>query len=80
MFNLQALCGTNLLVPTIDGRSMHVQMTDIIKPTTEKRIAGAGLPHPKNPTRRGDLVIKFDVVFPDKLNSATKEILRDTLP
>lgn len=76
----EALCGTNLLIPTVDGRTIHVPITDVVKPTTEKRVSGEGLPHPKNPSRKGDLIIRFDILFPDKLSSATKEILRDTLP
>ncbi|XP_072025716.1 dnaJ homolog subfamily B member 4-like [Amphiura filiformis] len=76
----QALCGTSLTVPTIDGRKLKVPMTDIIKPNTEKRISGEGLPHPKTPARRGELVIKFDISFPDRLTKTTKEVLSDTLP
>jgi len=53
---------------------------EIIKPTTTKRIQGQGLPLPKQPSRRGDLIVQFDIRFPDQLPASTKEILRDCLP
>lgn len=77
---MQALCGTTLTVPTIEGPTMRVPITDIMKPTSEKRISGKGLPHSKTPNHRGDLILKFDISFPDYVNGATKEILKDCLP
>lgn len=76
-----ALCGTSLQVPTLDGTTLPLSLTnEIVKPTTTKRIQGQGLPLPKQPTRRGDLIVQFDIRFPDQLPSSTKEILRDCLP
>lgn len=75
-----ALVGTNLKVPTIDGRTITVPCKEVIKPNSRKRVTGEGLPYPKQPSRRGDLLITFDIVFPDHLPSTTKEILSDCLP
>lgn len=77
----QALCGTVVQVPTLSGDSVTLNMSnEVIKPTTVKRISGKGLPFPKEPSRRGDLVVGFDIKFPDKVNNETKDILRDLLP
>jgi len=52
----------------------------VIKPTTVEKIPGKGLPYPKEPSRRGDLLVSFDIQFPDRFTSEQKEILRDLLP
>lgn len=75
-----ALCGTTVNVPTLDGTNIPLQISDIIKPNTVKRISGQGLPIPKQPSRRGDLIVAFDIKFPDHLPSGAKDILRDCLP
>lgn len=49
-----------------------------MKPHTAKRIQGEGLPIPKQPGERGDLIIDFDVVFPNQISSTAKEILSDS--
>lgn len=76
-----ALCGTQIEVPTLTGENIVVPLSrEIIKPTTVKRIQGLGLPQPKEPTRKGDLIVAFDIAFPDSLTSSVKDILRDMLP
>ena len=80
LFSLQALVGTTIHVPTIDGRRIPLQLTSIVKPTAIRRIAGEGLPQPKQTHRRGDLVVEFDIRFPDHLSDGTREILADCLP
>jgi DnaJ-class molecular chaperone len=75
-----ALCGLTVNVPTLDGTTIPLKITEVIKPNMTKRISGQGLPNPKLSGRRGDLIIEFDVKFPEKLESSIKEILRDTLP
>lgn len=77
----QALCGVVFEVPTLDGDKLRIStMQEIIKPNTVKRVQGYGLPHPKDTARKGDLLIAFDIKFPEKLNSSEKELLSDLLP
>lgn len=77
---LQALCGTIIEVPTL-GQPLQLNMLNrVIKPSTVEKIQGKGLPFPKEPSRRGDLLVSFDILFPDKLPTETKELLRDILP
>lgn len=75
-----ALCGTSIQVPTLDKKTVPLTITDVIKPGTTRRITGQGLPLPKTPNRRGDLLVEFDIRFPDRLEEGQKELLRDVLP
>lgn len=76
----EALCGTTIEVPTLTGEKLCIDMlNEIVKPTTIKRISGQGLPLPKEPSKRGDLLVNFDIKFPDHLSRSAKDILYDTL-
>jgi len=77
----EALCGTRVDVPTLNGERLVVNLFDeIVKPSTVKRIAGKGLPLSKDPSRKGDMLISFEIIFPEKLNGNTKDLLRSSLP
>lgn len=81
MFEFQALCGTVIEVPTMGRDSIRINTAhEIIKPNTVKRIQGQGLPYPKESSRRGDLLVSFDIKFPETLSMPAKDILYDTLP
>ena len=74
------MCGTLIEVPTLTGEKIPLDMlNEITIPTTVKRISGQGLPMPKDPTKRGDLLVSFDIKFPDHLAQSVKDILHDTL-
>jgi len=75
-----ALCGTIIEAPTLDGRKKGLNLMDeVIKPNTTKKLQGFGLPFPKEPSKKGDLIVKFDIQFPDRLSSGSKDILSDVL-
>jgi len=76
-----ALCGGgSIQIPTLDGRKIPLALDNIVKPTTKKKIKGEGLPLPKEPSKKGDIVVDFNIRFPDQVSTSVKEILRDTLP
>lgn len=80
-FCLQALCGVVFEVPTLAGDKLRIStMQEVIKPNTVKRITGHGLPLPKDPSRKGDMLVAFDIKFPVKLTASEKELLSDVLP
>lgn len=77
----QALCGTVVVVPTMSGDQVTINFqNEIVKPTTVKRLQGYGLPLPKEPGIKGDLIVNFDIKFPDKISKTVREVLYDTLP
>lgn len=78
----QALCASgHLTVPTLSGDPINISIqNEVLKPTTVKRLQGRGLPFPKEPTKRGDLIVNFEIEFPDNLSKTAREILMDVLP
>lgn len=78
----EALCATGQLkVPTLTGEVIPINIqNEVIKPSTIKRLQGRGLPFPKEPNRRGDIIVNFDIVFPESISKSAKEILLDVLP
>ena len=75
-----ALCGANLQIPLIDGQTIQQYTSDIINPKTELRIPNGGMPYSKVPGKFGDLVLKFNIIFPTSLAPANKELLINALP
>ena len=62
----EAICGFILKIDHLDGKDITTYVNTIINPYSNKRIVGKGL----NST--GDLIIKFNIKFPEKLNSERK--------
>ncbi|XP_042879190.1 dnaJ homolog subfamily B member 4-like [Penaeus japonicus] len=76
-----ALCGTRISVPTLTGQQVTLNFSnEVVKPQTTKRLQGYGLPYPKDPTRKGDIIVHFDIQFPANLTESAKEILSEVLP
>ncbi|ROT83431.1 heat shock protein 40 [Penaeus vannamei] len=60
-----ALRGTLVSVPTLTGQRVALNFNkETTKPQTTRRLQGYGLPYPKNPTRKGDIIVHFDIQFP----------------
>ncbi|VDP19033.1 unnamed protein product [Echinostoma caproni] len=76
----KALCGGTITVPTIDERQVTLTLTDVVKPRGTRRITGQGLPYVKEPNRRGDIIVEFQIVFPDTLAPSQKAALSNILP
>ncbi|KAI5089761.1 dnaJ-like subfamily B member 1 [Silurus meridionalis] len=77
----EALCGCTVKAPTLDKRTITLPMEDvIIRPGMKRRVTGEGLPFPKSPERRGDLIVEFDVKFPERLTREAKNTIAQILP
>ncbi|KIO16404.1 hypothetical protein M407DRAFT_16396 [Tulasnella calospora MUT 4182] len=78
---VDALCGPSK-PPTItglDGKTHTVPLpSGVIKPNTPTRIKGEGMPKRKEGkvVGKGDLVVDWDIVFPDRLAPGQKEAIR----
>lgn len=76
-----ALLGTQLQIPTLSGERVSLNLSnEIVKPNTTKRLRGHGLPYPKEPGKKGDIVVAFDIIFPDKISGHDRDTLRTLLP
>merc|ERR1719150_3083269 len=77
----EALCGVLVDIPTLSGDKIPLNLAnEVIRPTTVKRIPGYGLPLSKEPSKKGDILVTFDIQFPEKLSQNTKDLLHDLLP
>ena len=74
-----ALCGCSVIVKNLEGKPFEIKCGQV-NPSTVKRVPNQGLPYPKDQTKRGDLLVKFDIKFPDSLPESVKQTLRNCLP
>ncbi|KAH7553844.1 hypothetical protein ACOSP7_029278 [Xanthoceras sorbifolium] len=77
---VEALTGYTAQLATLDGRSLTVTINAVISPTYEEVVKGEGMPIPKDPSRRGNLRIKFNIKFPSKLTTEQKTGLKRLIP
>lgn len=76
---LDALTGSTISLTTLDGRELTIPVTDVIKPGHEQVIPNEGMPISKEPGKKGNLRIKFEIKFPSRLSSDQKSELRRVL-
>ncbi|KAM1960860.1 hypothetical protein FF2_020891 [Malus domestica] len=77
---LEALTVAFVNLTTLDGRVLVIPLKNIIiKPGHEEVVPNEGMPISKDPTKKGNLRVKFDVVFPAKLSAEQKDDLRRVL-
>ncbi|MBA0842473.1 hypothetical protein Goarm_002296, partial [Gossypium armourianum] len=73
---VEALTGYTAQLTTLDGRTLTVPINNIINPTYEEVVKGEGMPIPKEPSKKGNLRIKFNIKFPTKLTTEQKTGLK----
>merc|ERR1711894_139472 len=69
----KALTGCTVTIHTLDDRILNIPINDIIKPGYLKIVPGEGMPLTKDASKKGDLVIEFDIEFPTTLSPERKE-------
>jgi len=64
----EALCGCEFVVKQLDGRDLVLRSApgNVIEPGSVRRVNGEGMPHHRNPFDKGDLYVKFEIIFPPK--------------
>lgn len=75
-----SLTGGQVEIPLLDGRKISLPLNEVVRPGYTSRIQEEGLPLPKNPSKRADLIVKYDIQFPEDVSSVQRDILRDVLP
>ncbi|OWM89582.1 dnaJ homolog subfamily B member 1 [Punica granatum] len=76
---LEALTGKTHNLTTLDGRNLDIQGIDIIRPGHEVVIPNEGMPHSKDPSKKGNLKVRFDIKFPLQLTGDQKSDLTRVL-
>lgn len=74
-----ALTDCSLIIPTFDDRKISIACPEIVSPYYEKIIPNEGMPLMKNPKEKGDLIIKFHILFPKYLNGTKRTKIRELL-
>ncbi|KAL8168320.1 hypothetical protein V2J09_009819 [Rumex salicifolius] len=76
---VKALTGCTVALPLLGGEKMTLRINDVIFPGFRKSIAGQGMPVLNQDGRRGELVLKFIVDFPKRLNDDQRSEIRAIL-
>jgi DnaJ-class molecular chaperone len=77
---LEALTKTEFMFKHLDERVIKVSHEGIIKPNQKMLIKGEGIPNINNNLEKGDLIIYFDVLFPNTLDKERAKYLVKILP
>ena len=78
---LDALSGVRFTVKHVDGTNLEIQcpVGSVVRPGEFWIVKGRGMPDPSNRGSFGDLIVQFDVDFPERLPNAQGFALRDQL-
>jgi DnaJ family protein B protein 4 len=76
----EALGGCTFTCPTLGQGTIEVDCSnDLVQPGTAKRVVGYGMPVSGEENQFGDLVVEFDVTFPDYLSPEQRAGLKKLL-
>ncbi|XP_021292919.1 dnaJ homolog subfamily B member 1-like [Herrania umbratica] len=75
----EALTGYTVHLTTLDGRNLTIPINDVIHLNHEEVVPGEGMPLSKDPTKRGNLRIKFNIEFPTRLTTEQKSGIKKLL-
>ncbi|AAS50358.1 AAL008Wp [Eremothecium gossypii ATCC 10895] len=71
----ESLLGFDKTVRTIDGRQISIHKTQPVQPSEEMRYPGQGMPLSKNPSERGDLIVKYKTDYPITLTEKQRRAI-----
>eukprot|EP00054_Salpingoeca_dolichothecata_P013161 m.73287 g.73287 ORF g.73287 m.73287 type:complete len:351 (-) comp20329_c2_seq1:18-1070(-) len=75
-----ALTGCVLPLVTLDGRQLNIPVNQIVSPGYEQIVTGEGMPNSKDPSQKGDLILRFETIFPTTLTENQKKLIEQALP
>lgn len=63
---VEALCGMHFAIKHLDGRDLVIRCPagTVIEPDATRCVIGEGMPIYRNPSDKGNLFVKFEIVFP----------------
>ncbi|KAK7342391.1 hypothetical protein VNO80_25341 [Phaseolus coccineus] len=75
----EALTGYTVHVTTLDGRNLTIPISNVIHPSYEEVVPREGMPLPKDPSKKGNLRIKFNIKFPTRLTDEQRAGIKKLL-
>lgn len=75
----EALTGCVISIPLLNAKMLTIPCTEIIYPGYEKVIPSEGMPIAKEPGKKGNLRVKFDVKFPTQLSAEQRLSIKKVL-
>eukprot|EP00927_Polykrikos_kofoidii_P044843 TRINITY_DN38719_c0_g1_i1.p1 TRINITY_DN38719_c0_g1~~TRINITY_DN38719_c0_g1_i1.p1 ORF type:complete len:555 (-),score=98.86 TRINITY_DN38719_c0_g1_i1:245-1909(-) len=78
---LDALCGVRFTLKHLDGADLEVQCPAVVRPGDVWVVKGRGMPRSSRGSRErhGDLLVRFEVDFPERMPGSGDANLRDQL-
>jgi len=76
----EALCGLEFTIKHLDDRKILLKTDKIINPNTIMKVSNEGMPIKNQDLTYGDLIVRFIINFPFRLNSERKKYLKRILP
>ena len=76
---VEALTGCTVQVATLDGRTLTIPVKSVVSPTYEEVVQGEGMPITREPSKKGNLRIKFQIKFPTNLTADQKAGIQQLL-
>eukprot|EP01040_Poterioochromonas_malhamensis_P002720 gene2721-2897_t len=74
-----ALTDCSLQIPTLDQRVISIACPEVVSPFYEKLVPGEGMPVTKIPGTKGNLIVRFHILFPKYLNNEKRLKIRELL-
>jgi curved DNA-binding protein len=71
----EAILGSNISVPTLEGKKLSLKIPSGTKHKTKMRLPGHGLPH-MDGKGQGDLYVRIHVPMPDQLSKKQKALIQ----
>jgi len=75
----QALTGVRLTLPDLTKKTHDITIKEVIHPTYETRIKGAGMPKVKDPNTFGDMIVRYTTKFPTHIRDTDRAKLKEIL-
>eukprot|EP00298_Acanthocystis_sp_HF-20_P029273 c8158_g1_i1.p2 GENE.c8158_g1_i1~~c8158_g1_i1.p2 ORF type:complete len:262 (-),score=110.35 c8158_g1_i1:60-845(-) len=76
---VSALCGTKSKVLLLNGTEAFVEIKEVIGNNSQLVIPNQGMPLSNQESQYGDLIIRFDIQFPNELTQTQKDQLEQIL-
>jgi len=75
----EALFSHPVSLRTLDNRVLRISLDKTITPQTVHTVSGEGMPRKSDSKQRGDLKIKFNIIFPTQLKNEHRQAILGVL-